>query len=196
MLQLHRAQPRATHPITPLPRSQVIVGCVLILVVLVYTILAMNDPEYLAYAKEMEETAFLKFDDGAGPLVYFLIAMHLFFGLMSSPGICIAQKMIEGYMPHKMPQDKYAAAQMQFYMAFQSREQLFFNILIAALFFMSPNIVPLSIFVIAVGVFFMSFCTYNLVNAEKYGFALPGMLFFLISWAIINGATFMGLLML
>ena len=32
--------------------------------------------------------------------------------------------MIDGYLPHKKPKDRYALAQMKFYMAFQSREQL------------------------------------------------------------------------
>merc|ERR1719408_686499 len=112
---------------------QCIIGTVLIVV-------AAQDDEYLAAAKEMEATAFDKMET-VGPLVYFIVSVSLFFGLMSAPGMCMAEKMIDSYIPSALRlADKYAAAQMKFYMAFQSREQFFWFLLIAALTVMSPDI--------------------------------------------------------
>ena len=64
---------------------QCIIGTVLILVVLVATIMATQDEEYLAAAAVMEATAFDKMDTIA-PLVYFLVGVSGFFAIMSAPG--------------------------------------------------------------------------------------------------------------
>ena len=108
----------------------------------------------------------------------------------SAPGICVAEKMIDGYLPHKKPKDRYALAQMKFYMAFQSREQLGYNLFFSAAILMAPNPMPYAVYVIAVGVYFVAFCINNIIKADVYGFALPGMLFFLITWSFLTGATF------
>merc|ERR1719198_147478 len=94
---------------------QCIIGTVLILVATTYIVLAAQDDEYLAAAKQMEATAFDKMET-VGPLVYFIVSVSLFFGLMSAPGMCMAEKMIDGYIPSALRlADKYAAAQMKFY---------------------------------------------------------------------------------
>ena len=98
--------------------------------------------------------------------------------------------MIDGYPPHKKPKDRYALAQMKFYMAFQSREQLGYNLFFSAAILMAPNPMPYAVYVIAVGVYFVAFCINNIIKADVYGFALPGMLFFLITWSFLTGATF------
>ena len=98
--------------------------------------------------------------------------------------------MIDGYLPHKKPKDRYALAQMKFYMAFQSREQLGYNLFFSAAILMAPNPMPYAVYVIAVGVYFVAFCINNIIKADVYGFALPGMLFFLITWSFLTGATF------
>ena len=98
--------------------------------------------------------------------------------------------MIDGYLPHKKPKDRYALAQMKFYMAFQSREQLGYNLFFSAAILMAPNPMPYAVYVIAVGVYFVAFCINNIIKADVYGFALPGMLFFLVAWAFAAGMTF------
>merc|ERR1712159_138563 len=140
-----------------------------------------------------EATSGEKFDKAsysyASPIVL-LLGAHLFFAMMSAPGICVAEKMIDGYLPHKKPKDRYALAQMKFYMAFQSREQLGYNLFFSAAILMAPNPMPYAVYVIAVGVYFVAFCINNIIKADVYGFALPGMLFFLITWSFLTGATF------
>ena len=174
---------------------QLAVGVILLLVTLVATIMAARDDEYLEETAAMEEIALDKMEDGA-PLVYFLIGLFLFFALMSAPGMCMPDKMIEGYMPHKLPKDRYGKAQMSFYMIFQSREQFFTWFLFAALLYMSPNIVPMCILIICMALFFLVFCIHSIVNADFYGFALPGMLFWLICMSAIIGATGLGLFLI
>jgi hypothetical protein len=173
---------------------QVIIGTLLLVVVIVTTIMAAGDDEFLAAQSAMEATSGEKFDKTsysyASPIVFLLVGAHLFFALMSAPGICVAEKMIDGYMPHKKPKDRYALAQMKFYMAFQSREQLGYNLFFSAAILMAPNPMPYAVYVIAVGVYFVAFCINNIIKADVYGFALPGMLFFLITWSFLTGATF------
>jgi len=175
---------------------QVVLGTVIWLVALVSTILASQDAEYLAEAKIMEDSAFEKMEDGA-PLVYFLIGIFLFFALMSAPGMCMPDKMIDGYIPTFLrTADNYAAAQAKFYMSFQSREQFFFWLLLAALVYMSPDITAICITIICLAVYFMGFCLYAILNNDVYQFALPGMLFWLICMATIMGATSVGLFLI
>jgi hypothetical protein len=173
---------------------QVIIGTLLLVVVIVTTIMAAGDDEFLAAQSAMEATSGEKFDKTsysyASPIVFLLVGAHLFFALMSAPGICVAEKMIDGYLPHKKPKDRYALAQMKFYMAFQSREQLGYNLFFSAAILMAPNPMPYAVYVIAVGVYFVAFCINNIIKADVYGFALPGMLFFLITWSFLTGATF------
>jgi hypothetical protein len=173
---------------------QVIIGTLLLVVVIVTTIMAAGDDEFLAAQSAMEATSGEKFDKTsysyASPIVFLLVGAHLFFAMMSAPGICVAEKMIDGYMPHKKPKDRYALAQMKFYMAFQSREQLGYNLFFSAAILMAPNPMPYAVYVIAVGVYFVAFCINNIIKADVYGFALPGMLFFLITWSFLTGATF------
>ena len=75
--------------------------------------------------------------------------------------------MIDGYLPHKKPKDRYALAQMKFYMAFQSREQLGYNLFFSAAILMAPNPMPYAVYVIAVGVYFVAFCINNIINIYK-----------------------------
>lgn len=175
---------------------QVIIGTILVIVALVATIMASKDAEYLALAGQMEETAFEKMETAA-PLVYFLISVSLFFALMSAPGVCMAEKMIDGYMPSALTlADKYAAAQMKFYMSFQSREQACFWLLLAALLLMSPDITPICIMICCMAVYFMGFCLHAITNNATYGFALPGILFWLICMSAVLGATSVGLFLI
>jgi len=175
---------------------QVIIGTVLIIVATVYIVLASRDEDYLAFASEMEATAFDKMES-QGPLVYFIISVSLFFALMSAPGICMADKMMEGYIPSALRvADKYAQAQMKFYMSFQSREQFFWWLLLAALALMSPDITGLCVVMMCSAVFFMGFCCHCIANKDVYGFAVAGMLFWLISMAIIFGGVGMGVLLM
>ena len=175
---------------------QAIVGTILILVVLVATIMAMGDAEYLAATAEMEAIAFDKMETAA-PLVYFLISVFSFFALMQAPGICMADKMIDGYMPSALAiADKYAGAQMKFYMSFQSRENSLVFLLLAAVILMSPDITYVCIYVCCMAVFFCGFCIHAIVYQREYGFALPGMMVWMIFMCIIFGATFMGLLLM
>jgi hypothetical protein len=173
---------------------QVIIGTLLLVVVIVTTIMAAGDDEFLAAQSAMEATSGEKFDKTsysyASPIVFLLVGAHLFFAMMSAPGICVAEKMIDGYLPHKKPKDRYALAQMKFYMAFQSREQLGYNLFFSAAILMAPNPMPYAVYVIAVGVYFVAFCINNIIKADVSGFALPGMLFFLITWSFLTGATF------
>merc|ERR1711939_683002 len=144
----------------------------------------------------MESTAFDKMET-IGPLVYFLIGVSLFFALMSAPGMCMAEKMIDGYIPSALRlADKYAGAQMKFYMAFQSREQFFFWLLLAALALMSPDVTYLCITIICMTLYFIGFCVHCITNNKDYGFALPGMLFWLISMSFICGGTTLGILLM
>ena len=71
--------------------------------------------------------------------------------------------MIDGYLPHK-PKDRYALAQMKFYMAFQSREQFGYNLFFSAAILMAPNPMPYAVYVIAVGVALWRF-TNNIIKA-------------------------------
>merc|ERR1711998_511558 len=175
---------------------QVIIGTVLIIVATVYIVLASRDEDYLAFASEMEAIAFDKMES-SGPLVYFIISVSLFFALMSAPGICMPETVCDGYLPSALRlADKYAAAQMKFYMVFQSREQFFWWLLLAALALMSPDITVLCIVMMCSALFFMGFCCHCIVNKDVYGFALPGMLFWLISMALILGCVGMGLLLM
>ena len=172
---------------------QVAAGTIIIVVTLVATVLAMQDEEYLAAKAAMEAIAFDKMETAA-PLVYFIVGVSLFFALMSAPGICMAEKMIDGYIPSALRlADKYAGAQMQFYMAMQSREQFFFWLLLAALFVMSPDIAPIGVTVCCMSAYFIGFCIYAISNQVKLGLALPGMLFWLIMMSFIFGATALGL---
>ena len=64
---------------------------------------------------------------------------------------------------------------------------LFFS----AAILMAPNPMPYAVYVIfSVGVYFVAFCINNIIKADVYGFALPGMLFFPITWSFLTGATF------
>lgn len=175
---------------------QVIVGTIILIAALVSTILASKDEEYLAATKAMEDSAMEKMEDGA-PLVYFLIGISLFFAVMSAPGICMAEKMVDGYMPSFFATaDNYVAAQMKFYMSFQSREQFFFWLLLAAVVYMSPDITYVCLMIICMAVYFMGFCLYAILNNTTYRFALPGILFWLICMAAILGATSVGLFLI
>lgn len=175
---------------------QVIVGLILAGTVLTATIMASSDEAYLAATKAMEATAFDKMDDAA-PLVYFIIGISLFFALMSAPGMCMPDKMIDGYIPNALTlADNYAGTQMKFYMAFQSREQLFFWLLLAALMYMSPDITYLGYTICAMCVHFIGFCTHAILNNATYGFAPAGILFWFLCMSVILGATSMGLLLI
>ena len=175
---------------------QVILGTIIMLSTLVCTILASRDDEYLAATKLMEDSAFEKMADGA-PLIYFLIGIFLFFALMSAPGMCMPDKMVDGYIPSFLATaDNYAAAQIKFYMSFQSREQFFFWLLLPAVIYMSPDITYVCILIICMAVYFMGFCLYAILNNDLYRFALPGILFWLICMATIMGATSVGLFLI
>ena len=105
--------------------------------------------------------------------------------------------MIDGYIPSALRlADRYAQAQMKFYMAFQSREQFFFWLLIAALAFMSPDITALCVVLCCYSLFFVGFCCHCITSNATYGFAMPGMLFWLISMSLIFGCSLMGILLM
>jgi len=169
------------------------VQSVLGLVILGCTYLSSQNEEYQAAMAEMAAAAAGKWDD-YGFYLTFVLSMHGFFTLVQLPGVIAPGFAIKNYITveSKLPTDKGSNYVLEFVMGFQQLIILLTQVFGAVMLWYSPVIDPIAIFwMIFGGIYFtVTIFSFNIINADAYGFDRVPMMIFMVLNTFVAGASF------
>ena len=170
-----------------------IVQTVLGVVILAATYCSAQSAEYQTAMKTMADEAAGKWET-QGFYIKFVLVMHGFFTFVQIPGVVAPNFAIKNYITveSKLPTEKGASAVLEFVMGFQQLVILMLQIMGGVMLWYSPVIDPIALFwMIFGGAYFTVYIfSYNIINAEAYGFDRVPMIVFLILNTWVAGASF------
>jgi len=169
-----------------------IVQTVMGIVIAVCTYISSQDDEYQTWLSSAQADAVGKWDE-YGFYMKFLLIMHGFFTLTSLPGVIAPKMAIAQYIPveSKLPTEKSSWIVLEFVMQFQQVVILMLNVFGGVMLWYSPVIDPVALFwIVFGGVYFtVIIFSFNILNADAYGFDRLPMIIFMVLNSIVAGVS-------